>query len=200
MWPQGPDHAEAIATPISASVKRNVTNPKTAPMISLTAMITIAAMMSDPGEDPLSARPVQARAGRRQLAQVRDHLGGDPLARQQRRDARRVAGDRLGRDAADRLVHGTASAAPRNASRGGTTTSLRARPRRAPAPRPRPGRSIRRTVARSRGRSARARPAAGRGRAPARASRAWRARRARRRRSAARPRPRSRCSRCRARR
>jgi len=34
---------------------------------------------------------------------VPGHLGGDPLARQQRRDPRRVARDRLGRDAADRV-------------------------------------------------------------------------------------------------
>ena len=63
------------------------------------------------------------RAGgrpRRELAQVGDQLGGDALAGQQRRDARRVAGDRLARDAADRVVDGDRPRCrPGTPSRGG---------------------------------------------------------------------------------
>jgi hypothetical protein len=47
---------------------------------------------------------VQTGAGGGQLAQIAHHLGGDALARQQRRDARRVAGDGLARDPADGVV------------------------------------------------------------------------------------------------
>jgi hypothetical protein len=49
---------------------------------------------------------VQPRARRGQLAEVGDDLFGDPLAREQRGHARRIAGDRLARDPPDRLVDG----------------------------------------------------------------------------------------------
>ena len=68
--------------------------PKGQPVSQSTTMVRKAGSLA-----PCRRAPELA-----QLAQVGDRLGGDPLARQQRRDARRVAGDRLGRDAADGVV------------------------------------------------------------------------------------------------
>ena len=145
---------------------------------------------------------MQARAGVAQLAQVGDDLGGDALARQQRRDARRVAGDRLARDAADGVVD-AARPPPRRGTRRAARPPSRSRApgRRAPARRPSPAREIRLTVS---SRSRATRSSATGGCAMPEHQHHRRVRRqlgaARRRRRAARRRPRSRCSRSRARR
>ena len=155
----------------------------------------------DDGAEGRVAGAVQPRAEARELAQVGDRLGGDALARQQRRDARRVAGDRLGRDAPDGVVDATTSARAeeRLARRHDDLVDERAGGpherlgvARALDPAHRRREVAREAIERLRGLA--------RGRGRARSSRAWRARPGRRRPSAGRRRPRSRCSRCRARR
>ena len=84
------------------------------------------------------ARAVQARPGVLELAQVLDELGGDALAGQQRRDARRVAGDRLGGDAPDGVVDARRPRSRRGRRRAaGRRPRCASRPARGRAPRPR---------------------------------------------------------------
>ena len=74
-----------------------------------------------------------------------DHVVGDPLARQQHGDARRVAGDRLGADAADRVVDGDhLRRAQERLARRASTTSFSNVPVASVTSSVSPGRSIRR--------------------------------------------------------
>ena len=75
---------------------------------------------------------MQPRPRRRQFTQVLDDLGSDPLPRQQRRDAGRIAGDRFARDATDRLMHGNRLAVAKKRLAGcnrGLVVATRGRPR-----------------------------------------------------------------------